>query len=116
MKSAFDTLAMINSRIVSYLEIGLCYYLTKHENYIWDCCVNAYCGGGTIVLSPPPLQNEIPTYETRITTAKLLIESEEYEVKMLCVFAACLSADLRRVWHLRCVCVRKSLCSVLSSG
>lgn len=55
MKSAFDTLAMINSRIVTYLEIGLCYYLTKQENYIWHCCVNTYCKGGTIV---PPAERD----------------------------------------------------------
>ncbi len=47
-----------------------------------DACVNTHCRDCGVVLF---LQNEIPPYESRITTAKLLIESEEYEVKMLCV-------------------------------
>lgn len=63
------------------------------------------------------LQNEIPPYESRITTAKLLIESEEYEVKcLLCVVLVhslvvvglCLFRGGRAAWHF--LRVRASVC------
>uniref|UniRef100_A0A3P9Q5Q4 Si:dkey-12j5.1 n=1 Tax=Poecilia reticulata TaxID=8081 RepID=A0A3P9Q5Q4_POERE len=59
-------------------------------------------------------QNEIPPYESRITTAKLLIESEEYEVMCLqCVVLArsvlasrYVIRGRRPAWHFfTCVCV-----------
>lgn len=105
---------LINSCILSYPEIGLCRYLTKQEKYLWDCCVKdslQRCHYTPYPPQPPrpPVsspQNDIPPYETRITTAKLLIESEEYEVKTLLVFCAvCFFAAPRSVWHLG-VCER----------
>lgn len=64
------------------------------------------------------LQNEIPPYESRITTAKLLIESEEYEVMCLqCVVLVrsvlaglCVVRGRRAAWHFfMCVCMRAFL-------
>lgn len=42
-------------------------------------------------LSVYPFQNKIPPYESRITTAKLLIEATEYEVRldMICDVCMC---------------------------
>lgn len=42
-----------------------------------DVCVNTV----EVTVLSFFLQIEIPPYESRVTTAKLLIESEEYEVK-----------------------------------
>ncbi|MEQ2261335.1 hypothetical protein XENORESO_008897, partial [Xenotaenia resolanae] len=55
-------------------------------------------------------QNEIPPYESRITTAKLLIESEEYEVMCLLTRSVlaglCVARSRRGAWHFfMCVCV-----------
>lgn len=83
----------------------------KRKTMFVDACVNTRCRG--VPFSSPP-QNEIPPYESRITTAKLLIESEEYEVKCLsCVVLArsvvvslCMFRGGRAAWHLYvCVCV-----------
>uniref|UniRef100_A0A3Q0S134 Si:dkey-12j5.1 n=1 Tax=Amphilophus citrinellus TaxID=61819 RepID=A0A3Q0S134_AMPCI len=66
--------------------------------------------------------NEIPPYESRITTAKLLIESEEYEVKM---FAVCCARTLACCWSvyvswwegsLAFLCVRPCVCMLCYSG
>lgn len=54
-----------------------------------------------------PLQHDTPPYESRITTAKLLIESEEYEVRSV-LFA------LRRLCTRACLSV--SVSGELSEG
>lgn len=53
-------------------------------------------------------QNEIPPYESRVTTAKLLLESEEFEVKLCAFFYLCMFPVNRGTWHLCvfvCACV-----------
>lgn len=58
----------------------------KGRTVIVAACVNTHCRGGGVVLF---LQNKIPPYESRITTTKLLVEAEEYEVKC-CVLCSCI--------------------------
>lgn len=83
-----------------------------------DACVNTYCRGGNVILF---LQNEIPPYESRITTAKLLIEAEEYEVKccvlsshILLLLILCMCSWWGG-WPGICMCMCMHLCVFLSS-
>lgn len=72
---------MINSHILAeflFLEIGLRYYLTKKSTVSVTFVQTLTMVGVAFTFY---LQNKFPPYESRITTAKLLIESEEYEVK-----------------------------------
>lgn len=77
-----------------------------------DACVNTHCRGDGVVLF---LQNEIPPYESRITTAKLLLESEEYEVKCcaLCSYTLLLLVSVCFMVGGRpgiCMCVCTCVC------
>lgn len=113
--------AVINSHIAAkyiyiyfYLAAILCFYQVKERIIIVDARVNTHCRGDDLLLS---LQSEIPPYESRITTAKLLVESEEYEVKMrcvLCLYSLLLLVCVRSVAGGRpgvCMCVDTRLCA-----
>lgn len=118
-----DTFAVINSHIAAECFVPWNWIVLlsdKGRTMFVDACVNTHCKGDGIVLFP---QNEIPPYESRITTAKLLIESEEYEVKC-CVLCSCTGLLLVCVCCMCimvgglpgiCMCPCMCLCAFLSS-
>lgn len=127
-----DTLAVINSHMAAKRFVPWNWIVLLSDNartMFADACASTHCRGGYIVrcfilvlffvlfLFFFLLQNELPPYESRVTTAKLLIESEEYEVKCLpcvvlvhsLVVGLCMYHGGRAAWHFS-VYVRVFVC------